>query len=171
MVSHNLLLLMWFWGVLTAALWIDLLIIKRRYAIDFLDFVSRYYPHEVSRAATLLLVRCTLLVNSFISRKSSISPKWMDLSSIFLLFLKSTWLYHSVFIEGDIWKQLLHIIVLSPLAMHSQSICPLTGRAVVISETCSLWWTISCEWSSLIHLKTCPYFIPILFVVWTHEYV
>jgi len=40
---------------LTAALWIDLLIIKRRYAIDFLDFVSRYYPHEVSRAANLLL--------------------------------------------------------------------------------------------------------------------
>jgi len=97
------------------------------------------------------------LVNSFISRKSSISPKWMDLSSIFLLFLKSTWFYHSVFIEGDIWEQLLHIIVLSPLAMHSQSICPLTGRAVVISETCSLWWTISCEWSSLIHLNACPY--------------
>ena len=69
MVSHNLLLLMWFWGVLTAALWIDLLIIKHRYAIDFLDFVSRYYPHEVSRAANLLLVRCTLLANSFISRK------------------------------------------------------------------------------------------------------
>ena len=65
----NLILLMWFWGVLTAALWIDLLIIKHRYAIDFLDFVSRYYPHEVSRAANLLLVRCTLLANSFISRK------------------------------------------------------------------------------------------------------
>uniref|UniRef100_K3ZPX4 DNA polymerase n=1 Tax=Setaria italica TaxID=4555 RepID=K3ZPX4_SETIT len=30
-------------------------IIKLRCAIGFLDFVSRYYPHEVSRAATLLL--------------------------------------------------------------------------------------------------------------------
>jgi hypothetical protein len=60
----------------------------------------------------------------------------MDLSSIFLLFLKSTWFYHLVFIEGDMCEQLLHIIVLSSLAMHSQ-LCHLsTYRAVVISETC-----------------------------------